>query len=57
MAILGDNVEMASDAYYWEVADDFSLVPDKDELDVMKESLNKKKEAKEEKETRKVLDA
>jgi len=44
MAIFADNVEMASDAYYWEVADDFALVPEKDELDVLKESFKKHKE-------------
>jgi len=46
MSFFDDGVEMASDAYYWEVADDFALVPEKDELDVMKDSFNKSKEAK-----------
>jgi ammonium transporter Rh len=34
MKKFGDEVEMASDAYYWEVADDFSKVPETDHIDV-----------------------
>ena len=34
MARLADRTEMASDAHYWEVADDFGKVSDQDALDV-----------------------